>query len=1035
MVSNTNTLYPEAYPYINPGVHKVFLNEGERLYLGSSAQGMLVAGSDANGYGAIRVFKPSSVVLREIAADNTGYLGLKDATPDYYSGPSTTDGRIQNRFEELLGPKIGAGAGYEPFSFTADETGIYEVWFYAPQTGLGAAETSSNAVGQGTVDVANNPQWSQNTSGRTITAWDVTVTDAAGNIKPGRTYLNVFNGAATTSVATAQFYGNFCIVTKDGFPYLVEGNGLAGLFYTFFVNNRGFTTEGNGGGLRTYKSQMPAGGGTPYNIKNPNQDDDPLNTTHKLFYGQPNADLPSEADYNGGSTWLKLQNPPDPEAENIKFVGVEGSDGYGGSKGAYIEFNANVAGTYRITIPGGTGPAPDNIEYYERVLTGGSVVGFNQVYCDGRTGTQADPTVPAILLPPGATVGTITVQLTGAEVHFPYLDMEANANGVKVIQLDKNTYAYPDLIANPEKDLVWWDDTDENGNSIGNTGGTAPNPLVVPYNGLGQHSSTNGHAYGGSGSSGFGNQRGIDTYSFVPGPMSNLTGVVVEIKEADLSVESFTADKPSGETVSVGDSYTYTVTVKNSGPYAIQTGTTIVGDPGNEVTMINKPARFNLYVPAGIEVDLTDPNYGWTSPNGVTSEERAEYGAAPFSFAADPNGGGVYTVYLNMPIDGVATFTLPVNVVSGVKQTDDGLIHAYATILRPTDFSDPDATNPDYINIIEPTDPFEEIFWEETGSEIPPDVTTISRDEKIFTEPGNYKADASGALQRESNNILRISQPFMAADLEIQKSGVQSDPGDGTATFTLTVTNHGPSKGTNIVVTDELSSRYAFIANSGVASQGTAIYDPITKIITWDVGDLDVDESATFIFATINTGSANAENSADVEGDEHDPTPGDNEEEIIPESPTLSLTKTVTNVSVDKGASTTIADAGDEITYEFIVTNTGGLTLTDIEVLDPLLGGALDLSGVTWPGATGVLTTGQSITVEAVYTITAGDVAAVKVDNKAYARGKPTGLPMTSSLLAETSTSLAAPSMSFTKDVDNVTVANGVSNTAIDAGD
>jgi hypothetical protein len=747
LVSHTNRLYDEAYPYINPGVHKVFLNAGEKLYLGSSAQGMLVGGTDPNNYGAIRVFKPSSSG-RTIADNNAGYASLKDVRPDHYSGTGS-EGTILGRPDELLGPKIGTGAGYEPFVVEADETGIYEVWFYAPLTGDGSSKTG-NSVDPGTVDVANNPTWVQHATGHTVTAWDATVTDAAGNIKPGRTYLNVFNGAATTDVSTAGFYGNFYVVTKDGFPYLVEGNGLAGLYYTFFVNNRGFTTESNGGGLRTYKSQRPfASPAFPnYNIKNPNQEDDALNITHKLFYGIPGGatpgettgDLPETATYNGGTTWVKLQNPPDPTAENIKFVGVEGSDGYGGSKGAYIEFEANVAGTYRITIPGNPAGGFHKDEndndvpnvapfYYERVLVGGSVLGHNKIFWDGRTGDEDDPLVPAGLLPPGATMGTIKVQLTGAEVHFPYLDMEANVNGVKVIQLDKNYYTPPNLVNNPEKDLVWWDDTDASGNRIGDTGYTDANPLVVNYNGPGQPSSTNGHKYGGSGSNGYGNRKGIDTYSFVPGPESTLSGVKVEIKETDLQVTAFTSSLDHSQSVSVGNSYTYTATVRNAGNMTIQTQY----DPVDG-SFIIQPARFNIYVPAGIRLDIN--SLVFTPTGGVTQQTEDYLGAVDPnlepSFVPDPaTGGGVFTYYLNMPIGGEATFTITAHVDAGVKQTSNGLINAYATILRPKDFSDPNATNPS-LDITTPVDPFREAIGITSGISDPDDPDAYNKTGIIY---------------------------------------------------------------------------------------------------------------------------------------------------------------------------------------------------------------------------------------------------------------------------------------------------------------
>src|SRR5690606_138696 len=82
---------------------------------------------------------------------------------------------------------------------------------------------------------------------------------------------------------------------------------------------------------------------------------------------------------------------------------------------------------------------------------------------------------------------------------------------------------------------------------------------------------------------------------------------------------------------------------------------------------------------------------------------------------------------------------------------------------------------------------------------------------------------------------------------------------------------------------------------------------------------------------------------------------------------------------------------GDTITYQFVVTNTGDVTLTDVSVTDELVG----LSPITyaWPGAPGVLEVGQSVTATATYVVTAADVNAGNVNNVAIAEGTPPSTP------------------------------------------
>src|SRR5690606_21263315 len=98
---------------------------------------------------------------------------------------------------------------------------------------------------------------------------------------------------------------------------------------------------------------------------------------------------------------------------------------------------------------------------------------------------------------------------------------------------------------------------------------------------------------------------------------------------------------------------------------------------------------------------------------------------------------------------------------------------------------------------------------------------------------------------------------------------------------------------------------------------------------------------------------------------------------------TLSRSKSVT--------STGPYTEGDTISYQFLVENTGDVTLTDVSVTDELPG----LSALTyaWPGVEGVLLVGESVTATASYVVTQDDVNAGSVHNTATAEGTPPGAP------------------------------------------
>ncbi len=130
-----------------------------------------------------------------------------------------------------------------------------------------------------------------------------------------------------------------------------------------------------------------------------------------------------------------------------------------------------------------------------------------------------------------------------------------------------------------------------------------------------------------------------------------------------------------------------------------------------------------------------------------------------------------------------------------------------------------------------------------------------------------------------------------------------------------------------------------------------------------------------------------------------------------------SLSRTIVDI-VDASCSSIVLDKTAEIApdgsveYSFVVTNTGGVTLTDVSVSDQLAG----LSEVTfgsWPGATGALAPGESVTATASYDPTDADRAAGGVDNTATATGRtPAGNTVDDTDTAE----VALPSIRLVKD-------------------
>lgn len=103
---------------------------------------------------------------------------------------------------------------------------------------------------------------------------------------------------------------------------------------------------------------------------------------------------------------------------------------------------------------------------------------------------------------------------------------------------------------------------------------------------------------------------------------------------------------------------------------------------------------------------------------------------------------------------------------------------------------------------------------------------------------------------------------------------------------------------------------------------------------------------------------------------------------------------------------------GDIITFTFTSTNSGNVTLKDVEVEAPLVGPSS--LAYTWPGAPGVVSPGQTVTATARYAITQADIEAGQAATIATATGTPPKGPAVTPPPSRTVTPLKAnPALEF----------------------
>ncbi|MFF2624294.1 hypothetical protein ACFVUN_00805 [Kitasatospora griseola] len=126
-------------------------------------------------------------------------------------------------------------------------------------------------------------------------------------------------------------------------------------------------------------------------------------------------------------------------------------------------------------------------------------------------------------------------------------------------------------------------------------------------------------------------------------------------------------------------------------------------------------------------------------------------------------------------------------------------------------------------------------------------------------------------------------------------------------------------------------------------------------------------------------------------------------------APALALTKRVTPGTVDR--------AGTVLAYSFTVTNTGGVTLTDVHIDETEFTGSGGVPLVDCPAAALTLAPNDSVDCTAAYTTTQADIDAGTITNTATATGRaPAGFADPVSPEARTTvTATAAPALTLTK--------------------
>ncbi len=169
--------------------------------------------------------------------------------------------------------------------------------------------------------------------------------------------------------------------------------------------------------------------------------------------------------------------------------------------------------------------------------------------------------------------------------------------------------------------------------------------------------------------------------------------------------------------------------------------------------------------------------------------------------------------------------------------------------------------------------------------------------------------------------------------INIEKTGSFDAGGDGFAdpgeliTYTFTVTNAGNVSLTNVTVTDPLPglSAISFVDGDTDGDNELDVDETWTYTATYAVDQDDIDAGSVYNLATADS------DESDEDTDEHT--------ETLPQNPLINIDKQ-TVIYTNDGQVDQIGDdlsgvvAGDKVSWQYTVTNTGNVTIEDVYIID-----------------------------------------------------------------------------------------------------
>ena len=608
------------------------------------------------------------------------------------------------------------------------------------------------------------------------------------------------------------------------------------------------------------------------------------------------------------------------------------------------------------------------------VATVGDIITYSFVITNTGNVTASNITVDdadvmglscmATTLAPGATTTcSATYALTQADI-----DAESHSNTAIVNGEDPNGDPIdPDPSDDPDDPT----DVDPNGD------GDPDDPTVTPIPTDASLSITKTDALD-LGADGVATVGDIITYSFVITNTGNVTASNITVDDADvMGLSCMATTLAPGATTTCSATYALTQADIDAGSHsntAIVNGEDPNGDP-IDPDPSDDPDDPTDVDPNG-DGDPDDPTVTplpQTATMEITKTDALDLGADGVATVGDiitysfviTNTGNV--TIDNISVDDADVTGLSCNATSLAPGATTTCSATYA--LTQADIDAGSHTNTAIVNGTDPNgDPVSD------PSDDPDDPTDV---------------DPDGDGEPDDPTVTPLPQ---TATMEITKTDALDLGADGVATVGDIITYSFVITNTGNVTVDNISVDDADVTGLSCNATSLAPGATTTCSATYALTQADIDAGSHTNTAIVNGTDPNGDPVSDPSDDPDDPTDVDPDGDGEPDDPTvtplpsdasLSITKTD---ALDLGADG-VATVGDIITYSFVITNTGNVTVSNITVDDADVMGLSCMATTLAPGAT--------TTCSATYALTQADIDAGSHTNTAIVNGEdPNGDPI-----------------------------------------